>query len=51
MYKDLETTYIEKVKKRSDKSVSHCNFLAKNGLINQLANILLTLIRDMKRGR
>jgi hypothetical protein len=50
MHKDLETTDIEKFKKRSDKSVRVIAiFLAKNGLISQLENILLNLISPTRK--
>ena len=45
MHEDLETTDIEKFKRRSDKSVRVIAILlAKNGLTNQLENILVNLI-------
>jgi quinol monooxygenase YgiN len=46
MHKDLETTDIEKFKKRSDKFV---RVLAKNGLTSQLENILLNLISPTRK--
>ena len=50
MHKDLETTDIEKFKKRSDKSVRVIAiFLAKNGLTSQLENILLDLIPPTRK--
>jgi quinol monooxygenase YgiN len=50
MHTSLETTDIEKFKKKSDKSVRVIAiFLAKNGLTSQLENILLNLIPPTRK--
>ena len=50
MHEDLETTDIEKFKRRSDKSVRVIAILlAKNGLTDQLENILVNLIQPTRK--
>ena len=50
MHEDLETTDIERFKKRSDTSVRVIAiFLAKDGLTDQLKNILVKLIHPTRK--